>query len=107
MQSNQDEALEARRGRLVADAVAGLEATHEAIDALEAKDTKRALEQLAIATGKLDLLGYGEAEETYPDLVERLEKLEASLDPESTAESVSQLAKLREYLSELGSSLLE
>ena len=53
---SQARALAEREKRLVADAVAALDATREAVVALEEKDAKRALEELEIATGKLDLL---------------------------------------------------
>lgn len=55
-QSNQDEALDQRRKRVVVDATAALRATRQAIEALEQGDTEEALSQLEVATGKIDLL---------------------------------------------------
>lgn len=48
--------LEAGRDRLVADAIAALNETEKAVRALEQNDTAAALEALAVATGKLELV---------------------------------------------------
>ena len=53
---SQTQALEERQARIIADAVAALDATYKAVAAIAQEDSKQALEQLEIATGKLDLL---------------------------------------------------
>jgi len=51
-----DEVTAERRRRLINDAVEALDETHNALKALDEGDTEAALESLAIATGKLDLV---------------------------------------------------
>ncbi len=79
------------------------ENSKSAAEATPAELLAAAREQLHRA----DLLGYGKAKKTYPDLVERLEKLESTLESKSRSSWKKRFGRLRESLSELGSSLLD
>jgi len=56
---------------------------------------------------RANLLGYGDAKRTYPDLAKRVEKLEKSLSAEPTADGKARMRKRRESLAGLGSKLLQ